>query len=173
MPNRKVDALVIGSGVGGLCVAARLVAEGLKVEVVEKLGALGGRFSTRDLHGCKVTTGAIMVPFGERSALHETFQDDGGALQRPGRPGRIPVQAAPRGVRRATGGRGRSARHAAIRHGGCFGGRKAPGTIQACPRLVGTLGHDFVRRMVVSVHTPSGGSQPASGLLCRLHRREL
>jgi len=73
MASRKVDALVIGSGVGGLCAAARLVAEGLKVEVIEKLTVLGGRFSTRDLQGCKVTTGAIMVPFGERSALHETF----------------------------------------------------------------------------------------------------
>ena len=41
MPSRKVDALVIGSGVGGLCVAARLVAEGLKVEVIEKLDCLG------------------------------------------------------------------------------------------------------------------------------------
>jgi phytoene desaturase len=73
MPERKVDALVIGSGVGGLCTAARLVTEGLKVSVVEKLAALGGRFSTRDIHGCKVSTGAIMVPFGERSAFHETF----------------------------------------------------------------------------------------------------
>lgn len=74
MPSRKVDALVIGSGVGGLCVAARLVAEGLSVAVIEKLDILGGRFSTRNIHGCKVTTGAIMVPFGERSAFHETFR---------------------------------------------------------------------------------------------------
>ena len=73
MPKSKVDALVIGSGVGGLCVAARLVAEGLTVSVIEKLAYLGGRFSTRNIHGCKVTTGAIMVPFGERSAFHETF----------------------------------------------------------------------------------------------------
>lgn len=74
MPDRKVDALVIGSGVGGLCVGARLAEQGLKVLVIEKLAHLGGRFSTRNLHGCKVTTGAIMVPFGERSAFHETFQ---------------------------------------------------------------------------------------------------
>lgn len=74
MAKRKVDALVIGSGVGGLCAAARLVAEGLKVSVVERLAVLGGRFSTRDIRGCRVTTGAIMVPFGERSAFHETFQ---------------------------------------------------------------------------------------------------
>ena len=73
MRTRKVDALVIGSGVGGLCVAARLVAKGSKVFVVEKLPFLGGRFSTRDIRGFKITTGAIMVPFGERSAFHETF----------------------------------------------------------------------------------------------------
>jgi phytoene dehydrogenase-like protein len=74
MAKRKVDALVIGSGVGGLCAAARLAAEGLKVSVVERLAALGGRCSTRGIRGCKVTTGAIMVPFGERSAFHETFR---------------------------------------------------------------------------------------------------
>jgi phytoene dehydrogenase-like protein len=74
MASRKVDALVIGSGVGGLCVAARLVAEGLEVSVVEKLPYLGGRFSTRNIKGFKITTGAIMVPFGDRSAFHETFR---------------------------------------------------------------------------------------------------
>ena len=74
MPDRKVDALVIGSGVGGLCVAARLAAEGLEVLVIEKLSFLGGRFSTRNIRGFRITTGAIMVPFGERSAFHETFR---------------------------------------------------------------------------------------------------
>jgi len=88
MPNRKVDALVIGSGVGGLCVAARLVLEGLKVSVIEKLPYLGGRFSTRNIKGFKITTGAIMVPFGERSAFHETFR----------------LMEAPLNVREGTGG---------------------------------------------------------------------
>ncbi len=74
MPKSKVDALVIGSGVGGLCVAARLVEQGLSVSVIEKLPYLGGRFSTRDIKGFKITTGAIMVPFGERSAFHETYR---------------------------------------------------------------------------------------------------
>ena len=67
MTKSKVDALVIGSGVGGLCVAARLVADGMKVRVIEKLPFVGGRFSSRNFKGFEVTTGAIMVPFGDRS----------------------------------------------------------------------------------------------------------
>ena len=74
MTKSKVDALVIGSGVGGLCVAARLVADGMKVRVIEKLPFVGGRFSSRNFKGFEVTTGAIMVPFGDRSSFHETFK---------------------------------------------------------------------------------------------------
>ncbi len=73
MKKSKVDALIIGSGVGGLCTAARLAAKGIKVRVIERLSIIGGRFSTREINGYKVTTGAIMVPFGKRSAFQETF----------------------------------------------------------------------------------------------------
>ena len=73
MKKSKVDALIIGSGVGGMCAGARLTAKGMNVRVVERLSLIGGRFSTREIEGYKVTTGAIMVPFGKRSAFQETF----------------------------------------------------------------------------------------------------
>ena len=69
----KTDALVIGSGVGGLCTAAHLVKKGLKVMVAEKLPYVGGRFSSREYKGYQISTGAIMVPYGEVSALQEAF----------------------------------------------------------------------------------------------------
>lgn len=73
MKRSRVDALIIGSGVGGMCAAARLSAEGMRVCVIERLSRTGGRFSTRDVKGCRLTTGAIMVPCGERSAFQEVF----------------------------------------------------------------------------------------------------
>lgn len=73
MKKTKTDALVIGSGVGGLCTAAQLVHRGLKVIVAEKLPYLGGRFSSRKYKGYAISTGAIMVPFGQTSALQEAF----------------------------------------------------------------------------------------------------
>ncbi len=73
MKKTKVDALVIGSGVGGLCAAARLVDKGLYVRVIEKLSYIGGRFSSRTIKGFNITTGAIMVPFGKGSTFQEAF----------------------------------------------------------------------------------------------------
>ncbi len=73
MKKSKVDALIIGSGVGGMSSAARLVSKGMNVRVVERLSIIGGRFSTREINGFKVTTGAIMVPFGKKSVFQEAF----------------------------------------------------------------------------------------------------
>lgn len=69
----RCDAIVIGAGMGGLCVAARLTAAGKRVLVLEKSGHLGGRCSHRDRDGVRVTTGAIMIPMAETSATREPF----------------------------------------------------------------------------------------------------
>jgi phytoene dehydrogenase-like protein len=46
--GEKFDAIVIGSGVGGMCAAARLTAAGMKVLVTEKSPYLGGRMGHRE-----------------------------------------------------------------------------------------------------------------------------
>lgn len=67
------DAVVIGAGMGGLCVTARLVAGGKRVLLVEKSGYLGGRCSHRERDGVRVTTGAIMIPMAAHNATREPF----------------------------------------------------------------------------------------------------
>jgi phytoene dehydrogenase-like protein len=73
MKCRKADVVIIGSGVGGLCTAARLAHHGMNVVVIERLPFIGGRFSTRVVKGFKIPTGAIIVPFGKRSVFQEVF----------------------------------------------------------------------------------------------------
>ncbi len=73
MLNEKFDAVVIGSGVGGMCAAARLTGAGMKVLVVEKSPYLGGRCSHRVRQDCLVTTGALMIPMGPNSAIRHAF----------------------------------------------------------------------------------------------------
>ncbi len=71
--SRAYDAVVVGAGMGGMCAAARLTAGGMRVLVVEKSGYLGGRCSHRERGPYTVTTGAIMIPMGEYSAIRESF----------------------------------------------------------------------------------------------------
>jgi len=58
------DAIVIGSGVGGMCAAALLASEGQRVLLAEKRRYLGGRFSMVDHNGYKCATGGLAVPVG-------------------------------------------------------------------------------------------------------------
>ena len=45
MERKTYDCLVIGSGIGGMCAAARLACSGYKTIVIEKLPMLGGRYT--------------------------------------------------------------------------------------------------------------------------------
>jgi phytoene desaturase len=65
------DAVVIGAGAGGLCAAARLVAAGKKVLLVESKDRVGGRASSEIIEGFTVNIGAIAIELG--GVFEETF----------------------------------------------------------------------------------------------------
>ena len=71
--TEKFSSIIIGAGMGGMCAAARLTAAGQRVLVVEKSPYLGGRCSHRTRNECQVTTGAIMIPIAESSAIRQAF----------------------------------------------------------------------------------------------------
>ena len=76
MPDMSVgesafDTIIIGAGAGGLTAAARLVAVGRRVLVVEAAERLGGRASSEQIDGFTINIGAIAI---ERGGLfEETF----------------------------------------------------------------------------------------------------
>lgn len=69
--NKQYDVVVIGAGAGGMCAAARLVAAGKKVLLVESRDRLGGRASSEQIEGFTVNVGAIAIEKG--SVFEETF----------------------------------------------------------------------------------------------------
>lgn len=71
MNTNTYDAVVIGAGAGGLCAAARLVAAGKKVLVVESKDRVGGRASSESIEGFTVNVGAIAIERG--GVFEETF----------------------------------------------------------------------------------------------------
>ena len=64
MKQEKYDVVVIGSGMGGLCAAALLAHEGYHTLVVEKLPLIGGRASSVEYKGFKLSTGSFYVETG-------------------------------------------------------------------------------------------------------------
>lgn len=64
---QEYDAVVIGSGIGGLLAAAGLCQQGKTVVVLERLSFVGGRFTAIPFKGTEVTTGAIhTIPHGSK-----------------------------------------------------------------------------------------------------------
>ncbi|MFC1823837.1 NAD(P)-binding protein [Thermodesulfobacteriota bacterium] len=75
MDQKNCDALIIGSGMGGMCAAALLAREGYRTLVVERLPYIGGRCSTMEYKGFKCTTGVIGPETG--GILEQTFHEVG------------------------------------------------------------------------------------------------
>ncbi len=65
------DSVILGAGAGGLCAAARLVAAGKKVLVLESRDRVGGRASSEQIDGFTVNVGAIAIERG--GVFEETF----------------------------------------------------------------------------------------------------
>ncbi len=78
MSSQIYDVAVIGAGAGGLCAAARLVAAGKKVLVIESRDRVGGRASSEQIDGFTVNIGAIAIELG--GVFEETFAMLGVAL---------------------------------------------------------------------------------------------
>ncbi len=76
---QRFDCLVIGAGIGGLAAAARLAAAGLAPLVIEARDRVGGRFSSLDVDGFRVSTGAVAVECG--GVLEETFRAIGAPFE--------------------------------------------------------------------------------------------
>jgi phytoene dehydrogenase-like protein/NAD-dependent dihydropyrimidine dehydrogenase PreA subunit len=72
--ERRYDAVIIGSGIGGLMAAAALAKNGLSVGVFEKLPFVGGRYTEIDYRGYAVTTGA-WTTLGPKSNIGEFLQE--------------------------------------------------------------------------------------------------
>jgi len=64
MRREECDVVVIGSGMGGLSAAALLTSSGYRTLVVERLPRVGGRYSSIDYRGFRLTTGAVEVEMG-------------------------------------------------------------------------------------------------------------
>lgn len=62
--DNHFDALVVGSGVGGTCTAARLAKAGYRVLLAEALERVGGRASTKEVGGFLLNTGGFAIERG-------------------------------------------------------------------------------------------------------------
>ncbi|MEO8640740.1 NAD(P)-binding protein [Pseudomonas sp.] len=65
------DAVIIYAGAVGICAAARLVAAGERILLVDGRDRVTGRSGSENIEGFRVNTGAIAI--GRGSLLEETF----------------------------------------------------------------------------------------------------
>jgi phytoene desaturase len=71
MKTQECDVVVIGAGIGGLSAAAFMTQAGYKTIVVEKLPFVGGRASSLNYKGFKLTTGAGAYELILRDEIYE------------------------------------------------------------------------------------------------------
>jgi len=77
MNKKSCDVVVIGAGIGGLTLAARLAHAGYKTLVLERMPILGGRYTYANYKGYLIPTGAVAVMYGENDPVIITLKDLG------------------------------------------------------------------------------------------------
>ncbi|UCG83504.1 MAG: NAD(P)/FAD-dependent oxidoreductase [Dehalococcoidia bacterium] len=75
MERKTCDSVVIGSGIGGMCAAAKLAYSGYKTIVIEKLPMLGGRFTQIEYKGYQIPTAAWMILYGKNDPVYLTLNE--------------------------------------------------------------------------------------------------
>jgi phytoene dehydrogenase-like protein len=71
---KQYDAVVLGSGMGGLAAAILLAHSGKKVVVLEKADRPGGRFSSRKRDGFTLDVGVHVISRGEKGPLVQLLE---------------------------------------------------------------------------------------------------
>lgn len=72
--TERYDIFIAGGGLGGLLTSALLSQQGKSCFLVERLPFFGGRFTTHNLDGFEIPTGAVhMIPHSRRGILGKTL----------------------------------------------------------------------------------------------------
>jgi phytoene dehydrogenase-like protein len=73
MERKTCDCVVIGSGIGGMCAAAKLAHSGYSTLVLEKLPFIGGRYTQIEYKGYQIPTAAWMILYGKNDPVYLTL----------------------------------------------------------------------------------------------------
>ncbi|MBU2547594.1 MAG: FAD-dependent oxidoreductase, partial [Proteobacteria bacterium] len=78
----RADAVVVGSGLGGLLCGALLGRDGYRVVILERMAFAGGRYTTLEHQGYKINTGAWAVGLhGANGPLYKLMADLGAEIE--------------------------------------------------------------------------------------------